>query len=269
MEIRDYRTGDENKILELFEMVFKQKMTMSYWKWRFEDNPAGKHLIKLMWDNEILIGHYAVSPVWLNIENTKMLSALSMTTMTHPDYGGLGVFGSLSNALYKKLEEELDVKAIWGFPNNNSHYGFIKNLKWNDLGQISHLALPSSKLTGSLNDNIAMFTHFGVEHGNLISKVTSQFKVAVLRDKLYLNWRYVQNPSVPYDKFEYRQNGSLLGFVVLKKYPSKIKPDVFDLFITEIGIEKENFTIISVLISADMRFRPFHPPRPGPSRQRS
>lgn len=249
MEIRDYKNGDENRILELFEIVFGKPMQRSYWKWRFDENPAGKHMIKLMWENDLLIGHYAVSPVMLRINYSKVLSALSMTTMTHPEYGGKGIFGLLANAIYDKLENELDAKAIWGFPNNNSHYGFIKNLGWSDLSQVVHLASKPGRIKPVLSDQISRFDCFDNDHSVLMQELTSSFPVAVVRDDKYLNWRYVTNPTSIYDKFEFRQGGSLLGFMVVKTYPSSADPSVKDIYITETGIPASNAALIPVFLS--------------------
>ena len=249
MEIRDYIAGDEIHILKLFEIVFGKPMQLSYWKWRFNDNPAGKHLIKLMWEKDQLIGHYAVSPVNLGICESNCLSALSMTTMTHPEFGGLGIFGFLANSLYERLEMQLDAKAIYGFPNNNSHYGFVRNLKWENLGQISHMILSAGKIKPTLSDQVQHFTSFTDEHAALMLSVTSQFKVSVNRNTSYLNWRYVNNTTSSYDKFEFRNNNELLGLLVVKQYPSSTMPGVNDLFITEVGITKKNASLLKVFLS--------------------
>lgn len=254
MEIQNYRPGDEHQILNLFELAFGRPMQLAYWEWRFNNNPAGKHMIKLMWEGKKLIGHYAVSPVFLSLENSKILSTLSMATMTHPKFGGMGIFGQLANALYEELENNLNVKAIWGYPNNNSHYGFIKNLKWFDLGQQSHLIVKAEKIKAESIQQIGTFLTFTDEHANLIITATSQFPVAVIRNKEYLNWRYVDNPTSVYDKFEYRQGNELIGFVVVKKYPSSVKPGIFDLYLTEIGFTKENAGLIKPFLTHIVSF---------------
>ena len=96
MEIRNYSSGDEQKILELFSLVFKKEMSLDYWKWRFLDNPERMTMIKLMWDGDLLAGHYALSPMRLLIGDDVVLSGLSMTTMIHPKYFGKGIFTKLA-----------------------------------------------------------------------------------------------------------------------------------------------------------------------------
>lgn len=249
MEIRDYVQGDETQILELFKIVYEKPMQINYWKWRFRDNPAGNHMIKLMWNNNKCVGHYAVSLVSLKIEGNQNLSAQSMTTMTHPAYSGKGIFGSLANALYDDLENKHGVKAIWGFPNNNSHKGFIKNLNWVNLGLISHLILKPDKIKTTVNKNITLFTYFNKDHFILIDSITNQFPVSVNRDKNYLVWRYENNPTNSYDKFEYLENNNLMGFIIVKKYPNTTLDESFDLYITEVGIPIQNIELLRIFIS--------------------
>ena len=96
MEIQMYQAGDEFAIVDLFETVFQRPWSLEQWKWRFGNNPAGNHKIALMWDKKVLAGHYAVSPVNMYLNESPLKTALSLTTMTHPDYGGRGVFKALS-----------------------------------------------------------------------------------------------------------------------------------------------------------------------------
>jgi len=252
MEIRNFKKGNEIQIIKLFDKVFGRPMKKDFWKWRFEDNPAGKHMIKLMWDENKLIGHYAVSPAKMMIEGKEYLSTLSMTTMTDPDYGGRGIFGKLANSLYEELENELGVKAIWGFPNNNSHYGFIKNLEWKDLGLISHIGLPLSNIMPQLNNDIRQFEVFKPKHEDIISKITSNFPVYAKRDIDYLTWRYNEKPNTKYYKFEY-VGKDVDSFIIIKKYSSNDN-GIYDLFITELGIDFSDLSLLPIFISHLLAF---------------
>jgi hypothetical protein len=235
MEIRDFKPGDEAAILELFEIVFKKPMSTKYWYWRFQDNPAGKYLIKLMWENDQLVGHYAVSPVFMEINSEKVLTALSMSTMTHPDFGGRGIFKDLSLSLYDLLENDMDVKSIWGFPNGNSHYGFIKNLDWKDIAVVHTLTMNTNSLQPALAEPITIVEDFDMNHVNILQQTMSSFEVKVDRNLAYLKWRYTNNPSNKYTIFEYNYAGEK-QFLVTKLYPSQTKESMQDVFIMEYGI---------------------------------
>lgn len=237
MELRNYQLGDETKIIELFELVFKQKMSMNQWMWRFRNNPAGQHMIKLMWDNDKLVGHYAVSPVIMNVNRTDVLTAHSLTTMTHPDYGGRGIFKTLSLALYDDLENTFGCKAIWGYPNNNSHFGFINSLGWSNIAVLHTLGIEADKINSSSNElKVSTLNCFDDTHANYIdSKIKNSFDVFIKRSVDYLNWRYVEKPAVSYKKY-FIESQSGKGVLVTKIYPSK-KNNYFDLNIVECHLD--------------------------------
>lgn len=233
MEIKNYKKGDEYLIIEMFELVFKQKMSLEQWQWRFAKNPAGNHQIKLMWDGNKLIGHYAVSPIKIMVNGELTLTAHSLTTMTHPEYGGRGIFKTLSLDLYNDLENKLGCKAIWGYPNNNSHFGFINSLGWSNIAVIHTMGISADKILKNVIPlNILSFDRFTDAHETYInSKLNNQFNVYIERSKDYLNWRYVEKPAVVYKKYEISNDGKK-GIIVTKVYPSLTK-DVFDLNIVE------------------------------------
>jgi hypothetical protein len=242
MELKNYKEGDEHKIVELFELVFKQEMTLDHWYWRFSKNPAGNHLIKLMWDGDQLIGHYAVSPIMVNVNGEEVLTAHSLTTMTHPDYGGRGIFKTLSLELYKELEEDKGCKAIWGFPNNNSHGGFIKSLGWSNIAVIHTMGIKASNIpTRENRSKIVSLKAFDQSHADFVKNRENQkSSVFVSKSLNYLNWRYVSKPDVDYKKFEIKVGDSIKGVIITKIYPSTL-PNHYDLNIVECIIDDYDY----------------------------
>jgi len=108
MVIKKYVQGDETSILKLFQLVFKKEMTQEFWEWRFKNNPFTEDVfIYLMWDGSNLIGHYAVSPVELKIKGEIIKTALSMTTMTHPDYGGARNILQTFNSVIQRIKRRV------------------------------------------------------------------------------------------------------------------------------------------------------------------
>ncbi|HAP17764.1 GNAT family N-acetyltransferase [Butyricimonas virosa] len=247
MEVKDFQFGDEKDILSLFEITFGRFMRQDVWQWRFQNNPAGRFCIKLMWENDKLVGHYAVSPFDVNIDSGLYQASLSMTTMTHPDYNGRGFFKVLATELYKTIYEQYDIKLVMGYPNKNSHYGFIKNLKWKDLAVVHHLVLDTSCLKRVKSDQIFLTNNFRGVHASLLKRISSAFCLSVERSVEYLNWRYVDNPLNKYYIFEYVDDVGLRGFLVVKLY--SMLDGTYGLFIMENGIEGENISLLPIFLS--------------------
>jgi hypothetical protein len=234
MVTKDYAPNDEKKILELFRLSFRKELSLDYWNWRFRDNPTKKLMIKLMWDGDTLAGHYAVSPVEMVIDGEVKLTALSMTTMTHPDYAGRGIFSMLAEELYKDIATSHMVSLVWGFPNTNSHYGFIKNLKWKDLSLVSTFCLRLQKFkTTSEKNTISVKTHFEKAHADTAQTFMENFTVKSRRSLKYLNWRYTNNPSADYTIFELR-DADKAYFMVTKIFRSFNEPEGFEVDIVEL-----------------------------------
>ncbi len=217
MEVTNYQQGDEQAILDLFKLVYGKEMSYEFWKWRFADNPTGLTLIKLIWERNQLAGHYAVCPVMMNINGEDYLSALSMTTMTHPDHQGKGVFSSLASHLYQEASDEHDLIGIWGFPNINSHYGFIKKLEWKDICTIPSFSIAVDSIQQSQSDSIQPVEEFSEQHEKAVEALTSGFSIQVKRDIRYLNWRFKENPVNQYYIFEL-PDGDKHYFAVVKLF---------------------------------------------------
>lgn len=219
---RDYRQGDEDAILDLFELTFGKKMSLETWQWYFVENPFGHGIIKLIFDGNRLIGHYAVTPTDLSINSSITKAVRSMTTMTHPDYGGQGIFTFLAEKTYETAAHN-GFALVFGFPNKNSYHGFTKKLNWHDLGRMSifrTISKPSS----------AEYIRLGFEEINefdngvnqLWEDVKNNFGIIVPRTNDFLNWRFLKNPDAKYVKFVLKESsGRILGYVVLKIYRSE------------------------------------------------
>lgn len=235
MELRPYAPGDEAAILNLFRQAFGQEMRLDVWRWRFLDNPAdaGRTFIHLMWDGQVLAGHYAVSPVRMRLAGEQALAALSMTTMTHPAYSGRGVFTALARSVYSALAGA-GYRLVWGFPNENSHYGFVRKLGWVDVYQVPMLRarLLARRMPVRPSPHVRPIAAFDQQFDDLFSQSLRQFPNCVVRSADHLNWRYLQHPLRPYQALGLWDGHRALGYVVCKFFNPKeggLQGDLVDL----------------------------------------
>ena len=228
---RDYKNGDEYQILDLFEKVFKKKLNLDYWKWRFIENPFENGIIKLLFNGKELIGHYAVLPTRMEIQNKLVKCVFSMTTMTHPNYMGQGIFTYLAKETYKECKQK-GFKFVYGFPNEHSYYGFIKKLDWKDLGKVSFLCKNIEKENITEIGDVYKLKKFNIDVNLLWEKVKNNYQVIVPRIETFLNWRFVKNPDVDYIKYAIKNHeNELLGYIVLKIYikQNEVKGHIVDI----------------------------------------
>lgn len=245
MEIKKYKSGDEIAILELFKLAFNKEMSLEYWNWRFKSNPfSNETLIHLMWEDDLLVGHYAVSPVEMIVNGEVKKTALSMTTMTHPDYNGRGIFTQLSTSLYNELRDELKFTMVWGFPNNNSHYAFIKNLKWKNIATVPLLCLKT--LNFNFIESEIYFTQHAKFTESLSQNLSSVNKdIKINKTSKFLNWRYIDNPSANYKIVSNKDESAI---IVYKIIPSFSNTNKFEIDIMEVQFNN-NPNLLKELIS--------------------
>lgn len=228
MEIKQYKAGDEVKILELFKLAFNKEMTPEYWKWRFQDNPFTKDImIHLMWDGDKMVGHYAICPIEMIIDGEVCMTAFSMTTMTHPEYNGRGIFTQLSSSLYDELKNVHKYKMVWGFPNNNSHYAFIKNLKWNNVATIPMLSINKAKLKPSSGVKYSKVDNFNKVLALKLNNSTKKIKINNTAD--YLNWRYNSNPFADYKTLTVNEGIIVYKLIASFSESGKNEIDIMDV----------------------------------------
>jgi hypothetical protein len=217
--------------------------SIRHWQWEFLENPLKDIFIKLAWDKERLVGQYAASPVRIYVDGYDTIAALSHDTMTDSQYGGLGIFRTAAEALYTE-QTNAGQSFIYGFPNRNSIHGFIKYLKWQQImpapvhirpvrisksisRRIFHNADSSSATTENAFQNASsllldksgkyklhMETEFGDWADDLWLRCRNQHNLWVVRNKAYLNWRYVTKPENKYHIVSIWQGFQPVGYVV-------------------------------------------------------
>ncbi len=116
-------------IATLFSSSFDGRDLGSVWDWAYIDNPNGEPIVTLCYDNDSLVGHYAVVPFPLSNAMGQKKSYLSMTTMIAQTHRNIGLFTQLALANYQVAEKH-EVDFIFGFPNTQSSPGFRKRLNW-------------------------------------------------------------------------------------------------------------------------------------------
>jgi GNAT superfamily N-acetyltransferase len=183
-------------VLELFRLVYGREISEVFYRWRFLQNPFGPPMVSLLWDGPTLAGHYSVSPRRSRIGDATVMTAQSMTTMTHPHYRSQGVFTTLAKDLYARMAD-MGVVMVWGFPNTQSHYGFVQRLGWRDIGVV----ITMSRETGMIPDDATQLTPLPAPDdrvSELFERSLDGRIFPAFRDAPYLKWRYLDNPATRY-----------------------------------------------------------------------
>lgn len=250
LTIRKYGGTEKEKhdIIGLLNEVFvsqsKRFTSREHWIWQFEKNPINKRFIYLAYDKSILAGHYAVSPILLKAGDLEDEASLSTATVTKEGYRGRGIFGQLAVACYSELRTEGNL-LTFGFPNKWSVAGCEKKLGWKILSKppvllriarpfrlaTTRFRLPINEALADKLDRIygrliktllpkigaykiSCIDYFGKEYDELWERVKNQFKIAVVRNSQYLNWRYLNKPNSRYIKAQVKAGQKVVGYCI-------------------------------------------------------
>lgn len=203
---------------KLFRNCFNREIPEEFLTWRYINNPMEDILVNAALENNKIIANYSVSPCKIFVNENIEKAALSMTTMTHPNFKGRGLFPKLANRLYERMDES-GYKAVIGFPNNNSHFIFVNKLNWKNIYEIPTMKLNLFKI-GNLNNyknfNTINDKKFLLDYSRLINNNNN--KIKIYKDLDYLKWRFRDNPINKYDNYVVVQGQTVVSSIITKKF---------------------------------------------------
>jgi len=287
--LRTNQKGDEKGIEDLFKKSFGKERGEDEWNWRYNQNPAGKSLVKVAIDDDKIMGHYAVSPAIYKVKEKEQIGMQEIDLMVSPEYTkGLkkaGVFVKLGKALYDAVRES-GIKFTFGFPNQNSAPIGSKMLGWKKVEEIPLYSfylgknLIYEKMNGNSikkyvaiilfkiyflccklirtlilrkNKSIEKLEKFHENDDLLWENNNSNYEIAVKRNYRYLNWRFFSKPSKDYVVYGIHKGESLSGYIALKVISSE-SGNYREGLIVDLFTEWDNSSLAKLLIVKAIKY---------------
>jgi GNAT superfamily N-acetyltransferase len=213
---------------DLYQLCFNQPLSVEEIKWRYFENPCAKIFAAFAIDEDKLVANYSVSPVEIIRDGNIYPAALSLNTMTHPDYMGRGLFVDLTKLVYKELSRQ-GYELVMGFPNGLSNRVFVNKLGWKDIYEIPTMELSISNIANpiSFEKNIIEDSNFEMQYQEF-SKVS--LKWGINKSREYLKWKYRNHPSTQY--FNYvildETDKTVRSWIICKEYQNRL--NIIDRF---------------------------------------
>ncbi|MBN1657064.1 MAG: hypothetical protein JXA93_01620 [Anaerolineae bacterium] len=91
---------------------------------------------------------------------------------------------------------------------------------------------------------------FSAEVDDLVDEVCSQFVAIVPRDSQFLNWKYVTQPLVQYERFVARKGGAVRGYVVVRRAQA---PEPDHGIIADVCVHPEDTAVVDALFAFALR----------------
>lgn len=195
---------------DLYHSCFNDKIDTTIIEQRYLQNPVGDLYMYVALEDNHIVANYSVSPAYLQMRDKQIKCALSLNTMTHPDFVGKGLFVQLARMLYDELKRQ-GYGMVYGFPNYISNRTFCTQLGWKDIYEIPTLELVIEKELSYHPSNIIPCSSFDIPQ-------TTTSRLTVAKTNPYLNWRYKNKPYTDYHMIKTANE----SWMVYKRYQNMI-----------------------------------------------
>lgn len=134
-------------LIRLYKSVFKVSYTHEQIKAKYFNDYSGicaqGHFA--IYNGKVVAFHGAI-PLIMSQNGAQELCAQFGDAMTLKSHTGKGLFTILGKLTEAKLKD-LGVKFVWGFPNQNSEYGYVNKLNWKGKQRMQCFIIPLKKLS--------------------------------------------------------------------------------------------------------------------------
>jgi hypothetical protein len=250
--VRSYQEGDEEKIFELTKVVEGERMPekerwLKGWKWMFVDNPANTSIIWLAEHDGKIVGQYPAIIETLKVGDKIIKAAQLIDTMTHPRYRRQGIFSTLGKKALNEIENG-ETYLVYCFPTQQV-YPLHMKFGWLDVCTFQVMIKPlnlknflqryfvrnrlllyifmvvgnliikaffrSKKVSDEDIPKIREISHFDDRINEFWNEISNDYNIIRIRDKEYLNWRYVDVPNADYTIYVAEEEDEICGYIVL------------------------------------------------------
>jgi glycosyltransferase involved in cell wall biosynthesis/GNAT superfamily N-acetyltransferase len=242
--IRQYQDGDETQIRELRAIALNNAKNSQWWKWQYLEHPDGLAIIYLAEAHQKIVGHRAIVPVRIKIGDEIHRGSCGIDAMTHPDYQRQGIYVAIGNLMYESACKK-GIDIVYGTPNRQSFSISTRRLQWFEisnppvmvkiidwgiilkkrfripcfigkrLGKAFEFVFKKTRHFKSLDTEIQQITTFDERMDKFWLKASLIKPIMVVRDRKYLNWRYVYKPDNNYKIYIASRMDEIVGYIVV------------------------------------------------------
>jgi len=228
LTIREYRPGDEERILATFNRVFAeidpgfQPRDLVTWRWQFLENPSGWRIFVAEDESAAIVSQYAGIGQRVFLEGAPARFSQSVDSMTDParraGLGKRGAFvltGEPYAAAYGGPPPTQDT-VMWGLPVPTAWrigrrylgYSLVRT-------QLELFAAPGELVLGAAAGvEVEEVARFPDEVDGLSGRLGRERGAVAVRDAAQLDWRFVRKPGCDYRIGLARRAGELVGCAV-------------------------------------------------------
>ncbi|MCB9446964.1 MAG: GNAT family N-acetyltransferase [Flavobacteriales bacterium] len=237
-------------LIPLMQDCFGMEVDITYFEWKFKDNPSGFAEGFYAKDEKgEVAAYYGVIPETYVINGEKRVIYQSCDTMTHSNHRRKGLFRMLAMHCYDLLREQNKLFII-GFGGGESTPGFLK-FGWKEIFKVRYYFYPKL-LTGLSGRDFSMVEEVSdlgvIEHLTLKSNEHAQ--IHSFKNKEIFCWR-TSNPLHVYKTIAVKDGSEYCSY--LTYYKQKDKLILFDFYADPSGKGRQLFNYLKAAMGKDTK----------------
>ena len=198
----------------------KKNYDKKYWYWQYKQHPKKQSFLYAAWQNKQIVGYYHIVPYTFVANGKKYLIGNVQDVAVNKEFQGRGIFRKLSEFANSDVNKYVDI--LYSFPNKKSIRTFLKYDKFNLIDCIPIYVLPlkflyrDPKIKLDSNNKVVFFDQLDNEIYGVFEKFSKLHNFYVLRDKDFLNWRYINSPKGKFFFVGLMRNNKISAIIVVK-----------------------------------------------------
>lgn len=235
LDIGPYNHGEENEILDCFQECFGYEQSQERWRHIYLENPYGKTILMLAREKGAVIAQSAIHPRLITAFGKERYAGLGSWVMTRKQWRHKGLSRMLLSDAHKKASEQ-GYTVTYGFPNEKLITNVCKYQGYDVVSPLPVMIRPinfirsgysmlvkkrfggqgNEGLTGKLNP----WTNpsFDARHTELFKNAEAISHISIVRNEIYLKWRYPASPDSPYLQYDIKKQDTVEATMVIRPY---------------------------------------------------
>ncbi len=245
---------DQADLVELFELVFGHTILPGMWEWKHQPSWAPRHDCWVARYDERIVGYVGAVCVRGVVDGKPVPFFQLSDVMVHPEYRRkFDYFDLGAKYIFEDVVEQCKDRVIYGFSNHRAFLWF-KKLGLSDIVEKARICTVPPQAGGGAAqfefknakfDDPWLDDHWA-EHQAII-------RMGLVRDGLYLNWRYGRHPVYRYKLRRVEENGQPIGWVVLGPHGGKPEMPIVDMLLPP-GREPDVLQALATDLKRPVRF---------------
>jgi predicted N-acetyltransferase YhbS len=247
--VRAAHSDDDNGTSRLFQQVFGRSVPEGFWDWKYRKFPVETENEWVAESSGRIVGHYAVSPVRFKILDRESLVPHGCDAMTHPDYRRQGILSALGRRANEKWRQAGAPFQIgfhyggWGSVREALGWQPVARLLWMKrrvapFTAIAHrYRLPCQPIWSASDRLLRRYmalrersserfqtSEIQIEQvevaderfDRLWTDFSPSYGVLAVRDRAWVQWRYLDMPGTDHRVMLARRGDQPLGYLVMR-----------------------------------------------------